>query len=48
MEDQLTFEFEKRKPIKGFPELHWTGKRQFTGNESLTKRFSGENRFNLY
>lgn len=29
MEEQLTFEFEKRKPIKGFPELHWTGKRPF-------------------
>lgn len=29
MEEQLTFEFEKRKPIKGFPELHWTGKRPY-------------------
>lgn len=24
-----TFEFEKRKPIKGYPELHWTGKRPY-------------------
>ena len=29
MDEQLTFEFEKRKPIKGFPELHWTGKRPY-------------------
>ena len=24
-----TFEFEMRKPIKGYPELHWTGKRPY-------------------
>ena len=33
MEEQLTFEFEKRKPIKGFPELHWTGKRPYTSTQ---------------
>ncbi len=27
--EQLTFEFEPRKPIKGYPELHWTGKRPY-------------------
>lgn len=24
-----TFEFEQKRPIKGFPELHWTGKRPY-------------------
>lgn len=33
MEEQLTFEFEKRNPIKGFPELHWTGKRPFNSTQ---------------
>ena len=33
MEEQLTFEFEKRKPIKGFPELHWTGKRPYNSTQ---------------
>ena len=33
MEEQLTFEFEKRKPIKGFPELHWTGKRPYDSTQ---------------
>ena len=28
MDEQLTFEFEQRPTIKGFPELRWTGKRQ--------------------
>ena len=28
-QEQLTFEFAEHKPIKGFPELHWTGKRPF-------------------
>ena len=27
--EQLSFEFETRKPIKGYPELHWTGKRPY-------------------
>ncbi len=29
MEEQLTFEFEQRPTIKGFPELRWTGKRHY-------------------
>lgn len=29
MEEQLTFEFEPRSTIKGFPELRWTGKRPY-------------------
>ena len=36
MNEQLTletYEFEKRKPIKGFPELHWTGKRPFESTQ---------------
>ena len=28
MNEQLTFEFEQRPTIKGFPELRWTGKRK--------------------
>ena len=27
--EQMTFEFETRPPIKGYPELHWTGKRAY-------------------
>lgn len=27
--EQITFEFGQTKPIKGYPELHWTGKRPF-------------------
>lgn len=27
--EQLTFDFEPRKTIKGYPELHWTGKRPY-------------------
>lgn len=30
MDEQLTFEFEPRPTIKGFPELRWTGKRPYT------------------
>lgn len=33
MEEQMTFEFEKRQPIKGYPELHWTGKRPYTSTQ---------------
>lgn len=29
MNEQLSFEFEPRKTIKGYPELHWTGKRPY-------------------
>ena len=28
-QEQLSFEFETRKTIKGYPELHWTGKRPY-------------------
>lgn len=28
-----TFAFEKRKPIKGYPELHWTGKRPYESTQ---------------
>jgi site-specific DNA-methyltransferase (adenine-specific)/adenine-specific DNA-methyltransferase len=27
--EQISFEFEAKKTIKGYPELHWTGKRPF-------------------
>ena len=27
--EQMTFEFETKPPIKGYPELHWTGKRPY-------------------
>lgn len=30
MDEQLSFEFEQRKTIKGYPELRWTGKRSYT------------------
>lgn len=33
MEGQMTFEFEQRKPIKGYPELLWTGKRPYTSTQ---------------
>lgn len=33
MNGQLSFEFEQRKPIKGYPELHWTGKRPYTSTQ---------------
>lgn len=33
MEEQLTFDFIKRKPIKGYPELYWTGKRPYTSTQ---------------
>lgn len=33
MDGQMTFEFEQRKPIKGYPELHWTGKRPYTSTQ---------------
>lgn len=28
--EQMSFEFIERKPIKGYPELHWRGKRPYT------------------
>ena len=49
MAEQKTFEsydFEKRPPIKGYPELHWTGKRPFTSTQyfpaQLKERFDEE------
>ncbi len=33
MSKQKTFEFEKKAPIKGYPELHWTGKRPYTSTQ---------------
>ena len=30
MDGQISFTFEQRQPIKGYPELHWTGKRPYT------------------
>lgn len=29
IQEQMSFEFETRTPIKGYPELHWTGKRPY-------------------
>lgn len=46
MSEQLTFEFEKRKPIKGYPELHWTGKRPYESTQyfpaQLRERYGEE------
>ena len=33
MDEQLTFEFEHRPTIKGFPELRWTGKRPYRSTQ---------------
>ena len=33
MGEQLTFEFEQRPTIKGFPELRWTGKRPYRSTQ---------------
>ncbi len=32
-EQQTIFEFEERNPIKGYPELRWTGKRPYTSTQ---------------
>ena len=29
IQEQMSFEFKTRTPIKGYPELHWTGKRPY-------------------
>lgn len=49
MSEQLqfeTFEFEQRKPIKGYPELHWTGKRPYESTQyfpaQLRERYGEE------
>lgn len=33
MADETLFEFNTREPIKGFPELRWTGKRPYTSTQ---------------
>lgn len=33
MAEQLTFEFESLPTIKGFPELHWTGKHPYRSTQ---------------
>ena len=33
MGEQITFDFEQRPTIKGFPELRWTGKRPYTSTQ---------------
>ena len=33
MDEQLTFEFEQRPTIKGYPELRWTGKRPYRSTQ---------------
>lgn len=33
IDGQLTFEFEQRPTIKGFPELRWTGKRPYRSTQ---------------
>ena len=41
-----TFAFEKRNPIKGYPELHWTGKRPYESTQyfpaQLRERYGAE------
>lgn len=33
MDGQISFKFEQRQPIKGYPELYWTGKRPYTSTQ---------------
>ena len=46
MDKQLTFEFEQRPTIKGFPELRWTGKRPYRSTQyypaQLRERYGEE------
>ena len=46
MSEQLKFNFEARKVIKGFPELRWTGKRAFKSSQyypaQLRERYGEE------
>jgi len=48
MDEQLTFEFEQRKSIKGFPELRWTGKRPYRSTQyypaQLRERYGEDQR----
>lgn len=46
MEEQLTFDFDKRPTIKGYPELRWTGKRPYESTQyypaQLRERYGEE------
>ena len=46
MEEQMTFEFEQRPTIKGYPELRWTGKRPYRSTQyypaQLRERYGEE------
>ena len=46
MEGQMTFEFDKRPTIKGYPELRWTGKRPYESTQyypaQLRERYGEE------
>lgn len=46
MEEQITFEFNERPTIKGFPELRWTGKRPYRSTQyfpaQLRERYGEE------
>lgn len=46
MDGQITFEFEQRPTIKGFPELRWTGKRPYRSTQyypaQLRERYGEE------
>lgn len=46
MEEQMTFEFDKRPTIKGYPELRWTGKRPYESTQyypaQLRERYGEE------
>lgn len=46
MDGQITFEFQERPTIKGFPELRWTGKRPFRSTQyfpaQLRERYGEE------
>ena len=46
MGEQMTFEFEQRPTIKGFPELRWTGKRPYRSTQyypaQLRERYGEE------
>ena len=33
MDEQLTFNFDQKPTIKGFPELRWTGKRPYRSTQ---------------
>lgn len=54
MDEQLTFEFEQRPTIKGFPELRWTASAPIAprstilhscGNPTESRRADGSTRF---